>query len=92
MDQCAVPVEADHRLQGVGAAFRADDIAGNVVTNPGMEPGGVPSQTPTRFVRSNAFRLVEMLLDLGIGGTQPSAGTEHDLGTGTTCHPDAEES
>ena len=69
----------------------ADDVAGGVVTNPGVEPGGVPSDTPPRFVGGDLVRGSQPVLDLGVSGSQPSAGAQHDLGTGPARQGDAEE-
>ena len=50
MAQNARPVRADHPLQDFGTAFRVDTVSGGPVTDPGVEPGRVPSNVPPRLV------------------------------------------
>jgi len=77
-------------LQSVGTALRADDLAGCLVANPGVEPGGVPSHTPAGFVRGDLLGGPQLLLNVRVSGPQPSAGPQHDLGTGAPRQADAE--
>jgi len=54
MFQDAGVIEADEVFQLVGAAAGVDDVTGGLVTDPHVEPGGVPPDPPTRLVDGRA--------------------------------------
>jgi hypothetical protein len=81
VDESARPVDAQEALQGLGATLRVDVITGDaVITDPGMEPGGVSSDPPTGFVRRDDRGVFQLLPNLLISGLESTAGAERDLG------------
>src|SRR5262249_28580733 len=91
VDQGAVPAQADHGDQGLGAALGVDVVAGRPVTHPAVQPGGLTPDPPARLVRRQALRLLQALADLLVGRPQPPPGPQHDLGAGPARQPDAEQ-
>ena len=83
VSHAAGPVDADDFFQNIGTALRVDGVErGSVVTDPAVEPGRVPSDAPTGFIRSQMFGVSDVLLDLFINRLEDLAGPSNDLGTG----------
>src|SRR5262245_12413759 len=91
MGHRASPIAADQPLQDVGAALPVDGVAGGTPRHPGMQPGRIACHPPTRFVRRQARRRLDLCADLLVGWLQPPRGTQHDLGAGAARQGDAEE-
>src|SRR5580658_1983084 len=92
VSHAARPVDADDFFQNIGTALRVDDVtSGPIVTDPTVEPGGVPSDTPTRFIGSQMFGVFDSLLDLLVNGLENFAGPENGLSTGAARDGNAKE-
>ena len=84
VSHAAGPFDADDFFQNISTALRVDGVEGcSIITDPAMEPGGVPSDAPPRFIGSQMFRVDDSLLDLLVNGLEFFAGPENDLSTGT---------
>src|SRR5712692_9804198 len=82
MRHAARPVNADQTDQRVGAALGVDGITGGpVITDPGVEPDGVASQPPTRFIGGNVFGPLDLLLNFDEGRFQFLGRPQNNLGT-----------
>ena len=83
MSHAARPVDADDIFQGIGTALRVDgEERCSIITDPTVEPDGVPSNAPPRFVRSQMFGTLDVLFDLFVCGLENLAGSKNDLSTG----------
>src|SRR5688572_28319387 len=79
----ARPVDADDFLQNIGTALGVDGVErGSVVSDPGVKPDRMPSQTPTGFVGSQMFGIQDVALDLLVNRLEFVAAPQDDLGTG----------
>ena len=85
------PVQSDHPLQGVGTALGVDGVGTDLITDPDMEPGGLPSHTPTGLVGGDLLGPPEVIQDVSVVGFQPLGGPEVDLGRCSAGQLDAEE-
>lgn len=74
------PVDADDFFQDVGTALRVDGVeCGSIITDPGVEPGGVSSDTPTGFIGSQMFGVDDDFLDLLISRLEFAAAPQDNL-------------
>jgi len=86
MSHVARPLDADDFFQDVGTALRVDGVErGSVITDPTVEPDGVASNAPTRFIRSQMFGGLDVLLDLIVNGLENFACSQNNLSRGTRC-------
>jgi hypothetical protein len=80
---------ADDCLEHFAAAAWVDgEGRGPIVSDPTMEPDGMASQPPAGFIRGDVLGVAKMVLDFLVGGLKPSAGAQHDLGTGAARQVD----
>src|SRR5262249_20397358 len=79
----ARPVPADDPRQHLGTALGVDGEAGAaVVTDPSVEPDGVPADPPAGLIRRQVPGRAELVPNLLVGGLEPPAAAQHDLGAG----------
>lgn len=80
VSHAARPVDADDFFQDTGTALRVDGVErGSIITDPAVEPGGAPSDTPPRFVGSEMIGAFDVLLDLFVNGSEDCACSLNDL-------------
>src|SRR5579872_5531368 len=92
MRHAARPVDADDFFQDIGTALRVDGVErGSVVTDPAVEPDGVPTDAPARFVRSQMGGDDDAFAYLLVHGLEDGAGSQDHLGTSAGGHGDAVE-
>ena len=92
VSHAAGPVDADDFFENSGTALRVDGVEGcSIVTDPGVEPGGVPSDAPAGFIGGQMFGADDPLLDLFVDRLEDFAGTHHDLGTSPAADVDAKD-
>ena len=89
--QDARPVPADHPLQDVGTALGVDGVRGGPVTDPGVEPGRVPSDPPPRLVGRDLLGRPHLVEDQVVVRFQAGRGPQVDLGAGPAGQRDAEQ-
>src|SRR5580704_7475223 len=92
VSHAARPVDADDFLQDISTALWVDSVErSSIITDPAVEPGGVPSDTPTRFVGSQMSGAFDVLLDLFVNGLEDCTCSPNDLSRGAGSQGDAKE-
>ena len=90
MCHAARPIQADDILQHIGTASRVDgEERRSAVTDPTVEPDGVPSHAPTGLVRRQILRIPKPFGDLLVCRLQLPPSSKHDLGTRPAGNADA---
>ena len=89
--QYARPVRADGSLQGVRTPLRVDAVPGDLITNPHVQPGTAPTDTPTGLIDRQLLRGPDRRQDLPVLGLQPGARPAVDLSTGPARQGDPEQ-
>lgn len=91
VNQGAGVIDADYLLQNEAASPSVDSITGGLITNPGVQPNGMPADAPTGFIRDDNFRFLERFLDFLVSGLESVGDAQDDLGAGAAAQGDAEQ-
>src|SRR5258708_1645504 len=71
-------------VYGTGAAVRVDAVGGGPVSDPHVEPGGVPANSPTRLIGRDLRRRLHLVQDSLVIRFQPGRRPRVVRGAGPT--------